>query len=65
MTEAQLTEAVGLVARCRRWEHIAETKHDTGAALSAKMCRLRLRELGVEIEARGWQPPAGIGPEVA
>jgi hypothetical protein len=60
VTEEQLAEAVGWVARCRRWEHVAETTRSADAAVQAERLRAKLRGYNIEIEPRGWRPPVAI-----
>jgi hypothetical protein len=61
MTEQQLIEATGLVARLRRCEQIADK--DAGAAMEMGRCRVSLERLGVMIPPRGWSPPVTVSDD--
>lgn len=58
MTEQELAEAVGLVARLRRAEQMAKTSE--GWLWAVAQSRGRLEALGVVVPPRGWNPPVTV-----
>lgn len=54
MTEEELVEAVGLVARLRRLEQ---------KDLPTVDVRDRLFHLGVQVRPRGWEPPVTVSTD--